>query len=99
MGEGIELESKRERIKIALSDVEWGPEEEREDLKYIVESMPGSIEDSLKIMEACKEVEILDFKVGNGAIVVKFRCDGEVYTGKWRYEKLCIYTVRFSKLE
>ena len=90
---------KRERIKMALSDVEWGPEEERESLESIIVSMPVAIEDNLKIMKACKEVEMLDFKVGNRTIVVKFKCDGEIYTGKWRYEKLCIYTVRFSELE
>jgi len=95
----MEIESKRERIKIALSDVECGPEEERENLRYIIESMPGAIEDSLIAMKACKQVEILDLKVENGTIVVKFNCDGETYTGKWRYEKICVYTVSFSELE
>jgi hypothetical protein len=99
MGVKMEIESKREKIKMALSDIECGPEEERENLRYIIESMPGAIEDSLLIMKACRDVEILDLKVVNGTIVVRFKCDGETYTGKWRYEKLCVYTVRFSELE
>jgi hypothetical protein len=99
MGVKMEMESKRERIKIALSDIECGPEEEREDLRYIIESMPGAIEDSLIAMRACNKVEILDLKVGNGTIIVKFNCDGETYTARWRYEKLCVYTVSFSELE
>jgi hypothetical protein len=99
MGVAMGLESKRERIEIALSDVECGPEEERESLEEILRSMPGAVEDSLKIMKACRDVEILDLKVGNGIIAVRFKCDGEVYRARWSWEKICIYTVRFSELE
>jgi hypothetical protein len=99
MGEIMEMESKLERIKRAMEDTEYGPEEEISSFQDILRRIPGAVENNLLVMEACSEVKIRDVKANSMFITIEFECDGEVYRAKWRWEKLTIYTARFSKLE
>jgi hypothetical protein len=98
-GEIMETESKLERIKMAMEDTEYGPEEEISSLQDILKRISRSVEENLLVMEACSEVKIRDVKVNSMFITIEFECDGEVYKGKWRWDKLTIYTARFNKLE
>jgi hypothetical protein len=95
----METESKLERIKIAVEDTEYGPEEEISRFQDILKRIPRAVEENLLVMEACSEVKIRDVKVDSMFITIEFECDGESYRARWRWEKLTIYTARFSNLE